>query len=216
MTLPEYPEQAECTLEKGLSALEHAAAELGAKSVTVLVAEGSAMEIVYPQTRAIEFQPELANGTGPVRAGASLAGYLASTVAPPAKSFFLFPWCWRRRTVTIVFGFNGPEPAHASIPARVAVNLNLAALAAWSVKEACRLRGELRVVNHQLANRKFVERAKSILQDELGVTEPEAYECLRRMSRQRRVTLTKLAEELVEARSFAAATLESSAPKIAP
>jgi hypothetical protein len=200
---------AECALEKGLAGLEQAAAELGAKTVAVLVVETSALEIAYPRACTIEcgvaIRGALSGASGAIPAGTSIACYLTSAIAPIAESFLLFPWRAGRRVVTIVFGFKGPEPGHPSIPDRVVESLNLAALAAWSVKEANRLRGELRVANHQLANRKVVERAKSMLQSERGMTEQEAYECLRKMSRQRRVTLTKLAEDLVGTRSLTAA-----------
>ena len=45
--------------------------------------------------------------------------------------------------------------------------------------------------------RKLVEQAKGLLQVNQGITEAAAYEHLRRLSRQRRITLTALAEEVV-------------------
>jgi hypothetical protein len=196
----DFDSAAECVLTKGLAGLERAASELGANTLAVLVAEPAALEIAYPRACTIECHPDircaLTNGSGPVSAGTSLAGFLTSAVAPLADSFLLFPWRAGRRIVTIVFGFAGPQPTDA-IPDPFVERLNMAALAAWSVKETNRLRGELRVAHHQLANRKLVERAKSMLQTERGMTEQEAYECMRKMSRQRRVTLSKLAEDLV-------------------
>jgi hypothetical protein len=190
----------ECTLEKGLAGLEQAAIELGARSLAVLVVESASVEMAYPKARAIHCDTEIRcalSSSGVIAAGTPPARFLADIVAPESESFLLFPWCANSRVVIIVFGFTGPQPTHASVPDRVVDRLNLAALAAWSVTEANRLRKELRVVNHQLANRKLVERAKSMLQTERGLTEPEAYELLRKMSRQRRVTIVKLAEDLV-------------------
>ena len=146
-----------------------------------------------------EMHQALVAESGPVPVDSAVARFLSSIVAPAAQSFLLFPWHARSRVVTIVFGFAEREPAHASVPAHVVESLNLAALAAWSVKEVTRLRAELRVVNGQFAARKLVERAKAALQAERGMSEQEAYEYLRKMSRQRRITLSKLAEDLLGA-----------------
>jgi AmiR/NasT family two-component response regulator len=99
--------------------------------------------------------------------------------------------------VTIVFGFAESRPPLDSVPPHVAEKINLAALAAWSAKEIACLRAELRAVNRQFAGRKLVERAKGILQTEHGMSEQQAYELLRKMSRQRRIAMAKLAEDLV-------------------
>jgi len=72
-------------------------------------------------------------------------------------------------------------------------------LAARSLKEVDRLRAELRAVNGRFAGRKLVERAKGVLQSQRGLDEPQAYEHLRRMSRQRRLPMAKLAEEILGA-----------------
>jgi hypothetical protein len=191
----------ECPLEKGLSGLQQAAAALEANAVAVLIAEGLSIEVLYPQTNEIpccaDVRDALNASSGPVPASCELANFLRSSIAPHADSFLLFPWRAERRVVTILFGFASPRPAHAAIPDPLVESLNLAALAAWSFKEADRLRAELRVVNHQLAGRKLVERAKSLLQTERGMTEQQAYEFLRKLSRQRRVTIVKLAEEFI-------------------
>ena len=72
-------------------------------------------------------------------------------------------------------------------------------LAARSLKEVDRLRAELRAVNARFAGRKLVERAKCVLEAQHGMNEPQAYEHLRRMSRQRRIAMAKLAEEILGA-----------------
>ena len=205
--LEDAPEDA---LERGLAGLERSAAELSAGTLAVLVIEATCLEIAYRRPsaggvplaetcHAPEMRQALAAGSGPVPADSAVARFLTAFVAPAAKSFLLFPWRARSRVVTIVFGFAECEPVHASVPAHVVESLNLAALAAWSVKEVTRLRAELRVVNGQFAARKLVERAKVLLQAERGMNEREAYEYLRKMSRQRRITLSKLAEDLLGA-----------------
>jgi AmiR/NasT family two-component response regulator len=97
----------------------------------------------------------------------------------------------------IVFGFAQSDPPFSSVPAHILESVNLAAMAAWSAKEIARLRAELRAMNCQFAGRKMVERAKGILQTQHGMNEQQAYEYLRRMSRQRRVAMSKLAQDLV-------------------
>ena len=199
----------EDALQEGLAGLDRAASELGAGTLAVLVLEAASLEIAYRRPSAAGVPPQichqremhqaLAAESGPVRADSAVARFLTSFVAPAAKSFLLFPWRARSRVVTIIFGFAESEPAHASVPAHLMESLSLAALAAWSVKEVTRLRAELRVVNGQFAARKLVERAKAALQAERGMNEQEAYEYLRKMSRQRRITLSKLAEDLLGA-----------------
>ncbi|MGA9528558.1 MAG: ANTAR domain-containing protein [Terriglobales bacterium] len=49
----------------------------------------------------------------------------------------------------------------------------------------------------QLQTRKLVERAKGILQRELGMTEEQAYLALQRQSRQRRKPMKDIAEAII-------------------
>jgi uroporphyrinogen-III synthase len=49
----------------------------------------------------------------------------------------------------------------------------------------------------QLATRKIVERAKGILQRELGLNEEQAYLALQRQSRQKRIAMKEIAEAIV-------------------
>ncbi len=127
-------------------------------------------------------EPSLGVGSGPapLNAGSTAARFLKSAVAPAANSFFVFPW----GRGAVVFGF--------------ADSLNLAALAAWSVEEVRRLRAELGSANRAFAGRKLVERARLTLQSECGMNEHDAYEYLRRMSRQRRVPMSTLAEDFLK------------------
>jgi hypothetical protein len=200
-----------CALEKGFEGVARLAAAFGANNVTVLVLGAASVEIAYRRTGAgdvlppgasipCEFETRVALDSiqGPIPKGSSVTRFLTSAIAPHSKSFILFPWRERPGAVTIAFGFEDAEPA-CVIPDHVVDSLNLAALAIWSLKEVRRLREELRAVNQNFAARKTVERAKGVLQSERGMSEQQAYEYLRCMSRQRRVTISRLAEDLLGA-----------------
>ena len=60
-----------------------------------------------------------------------------------------------------------------------------------------RLESENSGLSHQLATRKLVERAKGILQRDLGLTEEQAYLSIQRQSRQKRKTMKEIAEAIV-------------------
>ncbi len=63
--------------------------------------------------------------------------------------------------------------------------------------EAARLESEVSQLSRQLEARKVLERAKGILQRELGISEEEAYLTLQRQSRQRRKPMKDVAEAIV-------------------
>ena len=63
--------------------------------------------------------------------------------------------------------------------------------------EMARLEGEVSELAGRLETRKLVERAKGLLQRDLGLTEEEAYLALRRQSRQRRRSMKEVAEAIV-------------------
>jgi len=63
--------------------------------------------------------------------------------------------------------------------------------------EMARLEGENSQLSEQLETRKVVERAKGILQRDLGLSEEEAYLALQRKSRQRRVSMKEIAEAIL-------------------
>ena len=63
--------------------------------------------------------------------------------------------------------------------------------------EVARLESENSGLSRQLATRKLVERAKGILQRDLGLTEEEAYLSIQRQSRQKRKTMKEIAEAIV-------------------
>jgi uroporphyrinogen-III synthase len=63
--------------------------------------------------------------------------------------------------------------------------------------EMARLETENSDLSQQLETRKLVERAKGILQRELGLTEEQAYLSIQRQSRQKRKTMKEIAEAIV-------------------
>jgi uroporphyrinogen-III synthase len=63
--------------------------------------------------------------------------------------------------------------------------------------ESARLDGEISELSTQLATRKIVERAKGILQRDLGLSEEDAYLAIQRQSRQKRKTMKAVAEAIV-------------------
>ena len=63
--------------------------------------------------------------------------------------------------------------------------------------EMARLDSEISQLSEQLETRKVVERAKGILQRELGLSEQEAYSTLQRQSRQRRRSMKEIAEAII-------------------
>ena len=63
--------------------------------------------------------------------------------------------------------------------------------------ELARLEGENSQLLQQLETRKLLERAKGILQRDLGIDEEQAYLALQRQSRQKRRSLKEIAEAVV-------------------
>jgi signal transduction protein with GAF and PtsI domain len=63
--------------------------------------------------------------------------------------------------------------------------------------EMARLETENMELSEQLETRKIVDRAKGILQRDLGITEEEAYLTIQRQSRQRRKTKKEIAEAII-------------------
>jgi uroporphyrinogen-III synthase len=63
--------------------------------------------------------------------------------------------------------------------------------------EMARLEGENLELAQRLETRKLVERAKGILQRDLGFNEEQAYLALQRQSRQKRITMKEVAEAIV-------------------
>jgi len=63
--------------------------------------------------------------------------------------------------------------------------------------ELARMEGQVNDLAQQLETRKLVERAKGLLQKEMGLTEEDAYLTLQRQARQRRLTMKQVAEAIV-------------------
>jgi uroporphyrinogen-III synthase len=63
--------------------------------------------------------------------------------------------------------------------------------------EMARLETEVSRLSEQLETRKLVERAKGILQREMGLDEQQAYLTLQKQSRQRRRSMKEVAEAIV-------------------
>jgi uroporphyrinogen-III synthase len=63
--------------------------------------------------------------------------------------------------------------------------------------ELARMEDQVTELAEQLETRKLVERAKGLLQRDLGLTEEEAYLTLQRQARQRRLTMKQVAEAIV-------------------
>ena len=151
--------------------------------------------------------PELKNGmrtslstlAGFVCAESPLADDLANMCGRPRSSFMVFPWGVPRRRVIVAFGFDSEISSAVRFSSEAAATIHLSALAVWCVQEIERLRGELSVVSGRLGGRKLVEKAKALLQAQAGLDEPQAYAYLRRLSRQRRTRMTKIARDLLEA-----------------
>ena len=63
--------------------------------------------------------------------------------------------------------------------------------------ERARLESEVSQLSQRLEMRKLVERAKGILQRDLGISEQDAYRLLQRQSRQMRKSMKEVAEAVV-------------------
>lgn len=63
--------------------------------------------------------------------------------------------------------------------------------------ELARLESQNSELSQQLETRKIVERAKGILQRDLGLTEEQAYLSIQRQSRQKRKTMKEIAEAII-------------------
>src|ERR1700678_2240392 len=63
--------------------------------------------------------------------------------------------------------------------------------------ELARLEDANSDLSEKLQTRKFVERAKGILQRDLGLSEEQAYLTLQRQSRQKRISMKEIAEAMI-------------------
>jgi hypothetical protein len=135
-----------------------------------------------------------------VEAGSPL-GALLSSMAPGAGSFLLFSSEARQTGAVVVLGFTDAVALQAAARAEVSAAANLVALATCSAHEAHRLRRELATVSERLGQRKLIERAKGLLQRQQGLSEQQAYEHLRTLSRRRRISMGEAAQSMLRSSS---------------
>lgn len=165
-------------LECARANLSRTAAELGAEFAAVLLNPDAQREIAHRWT---------STGGGSQRA--------------PSPVAFVHRWSVSPREVGIALDFTGHAPVLNGLPHSVAAKFDSVALAFWSAHELGKLHAELKAANQRLASRKLVERAKGVLQIEQGITEESAYAYLRGQSRRRRMTLARLAEEVIRGKA---------------
>jgi hypothetical protein len=202
----------EFRLREGLPALRAVADEIGANGVSVfLVKDGQTVRnlFMWPESsmEGSEVQLEralgdtLRNFAGYAKENSPIARFLKGAFQPGGTSFLLSSWGTDRLNAVIAFGF-----VASSTPAGLAGSemrtVSLASVAAWSVYEVFRLHSELVIVNERLGTRKLIERAKGMLQAERGLDEQQAYDHLRRLSRQRRVRMSEIATDLLRGSRF--------------
>ena len=200
----DFTARLEPCLNEALSVLVRTAGEIGAHSVSVsLVAHDQSAWSAYRWPDSMTPAPDEARGrvrlewqAGWTGAESAMGRFLNRTTAPAAGSFLLFAWPEQRPKVVIAFGF-ASAPAGIKLPSETAATLRLAAFAAWTAYEVRRLRCDLRVVNERLGQRKTVDRAKGLLQARHGWSEQQAYDHLRRLSRQRRKPMADTAQDLL-------------------
>jgi uroporphyrinogen-III synthase len=85
---------------------------------------------------------------------------------------------------------------HNHTPREIRLVSTVGFLAGGEIERA-RLESEVTNLSNQLQTRKLVERAKGILQRELGLTEETAYLTLQRQSRQRRKPMKEVAQAII-------------------
>jgi signal transduction protein with GAF and PtsI domain len=100
-----------------------------------------------------------------------------------------------RGRVVGVMNLQHREP-HVYTPRDIRLFSTMGFLAGAEI-EVARLETRNSDLSQQLETRKLVERAKGILQRELGLTEEQAYLSIQRQSRQKRKTMKEVAEAIV-------------------
>ena len=190
------------------TALGHIKDELGAESASVLVLrKGRKIDLLYHWPETAEVQTVRLGGNAILSKPSYLApealtpenpiGNWLKGLSPHVHSFLLFSSAAPNAEAVVAFGFSNGRLSRPAVRSEIASTVKLIALAAWRLDEVRRLRAELATVNERLRQRKLVERAKAQLQSQLGFTEQEAYEHLRKLSRQRRVPMAAVARSLI-------------------
>lgn len=194
------------SLARDLPVLNQIAVELGASSVSVvLLRTGKLERLVYCWPALNREQPiDLSHmrvdalesqSLQPVSAEDPLNN-LFTSLAANARSF-LVSSCGRDLQAVVAYGFEEPNPPVPQACCTTGRMSSLVGLAVWCVQEIHSLRRQLAVVGERLGGRKIVEQAKGILQAKHGITEQEAYEYLRKLSRQRRAPMAAVAKSLL-------------------
>jgi len=184
----------ERSLRREFIVLERVRDELGARSVLVFFArDGEAVQIVYrsPETEQTEHSLLLLKSEW----GKDVDG---SPRSAADGSFLLFRWGVRMVNAVVAFGFADRNGSRMSLRAETTDTVHRIAMATWCVYEIRRLRTELATVSERLGRRKLIERAKAFLQAKHGLTEQQAYEQLRMLSRQRRMPMGDVAESMLQ------------------
>jgi ANTAR domain len=204
----EFATELEACLCEGLPALHSIASEMGAASVSVLlVKNGRSLQVLYAWPKPgnpyadLPLDGALAdafeNTVGSVPECSPIARHLNMALQAGCGSYSLFSWGTQRCHAIVAFGFTGPSAAGALPAGHIPPAVKLTSVATWAVYEVFRLRSELAIVNERLGKRKLIERAKGLLQLEHGLDEQQAYEHLRRLSRQRRMRMSDIAKDLL-------------------
>jgi signal transduction protein with GAF and PtsI domain len=110
------------------------------------------------------------------------------------EAFLSVPLLSRGRVVGVM-NLQHREP-HVYTPRDIRLLSTMGFLAGAEI-EVARLENENSDLSQQLETRKLVERAKGILQRELGLTEEQAYLSIQRQSRQKRKTMKEISEAIV-------------------
>jgi signal transduction protein with GAF and PtsI domain len=110
------------------------------------------------------------------------------------EAFLSVPLMSRGRLVGVM-NFQHREP-HVYSSRNIRLISTIGFLAGAEI-EVARLETENSDLSQRLVTRKLVERAKGILQRELGLTEEQAYLSIQRQSRQKRKTMKEVAEAIV-------------------
>jgi len=205
----EFATALESRLREGLPALCLIAGEIGAKSVSVFrVKDGRSIQNLYvwpepAKKYADALQLDRALGdvlrdsAGYVPGCSPIAKFLNTAFQIDGTSFLIFSWGTQHYNAAIAFGFTVPSAPEVLLGGDIPTTVKLASVATWSVYETLRLHSELAIVNERLGKRKLIERAKGLLHVEHGLDEQQAYEHLRRLSRQRRMRMSDIAKDLL-------------------
>jgi signal transduction protein with GAF and PtsI domain len=110
------------------------------------------------------------------------------------EAFLSVPLLCRGRLVGVM-NLQHREP-HVYSPRDIRLLSTVGFLAGAEI-ELARLETENSDLSQQLETRKLVERAKGLLQRDLGLTEEQAYLSIQRQSRQKRKTMKEIAEAIV-------------------